>query len=924
MSESKQYKPDKRRKDLTLRRAIDNFNRKVWNVNSCLDIYKHILDEILPLTNSDFAFVLERNYRHNSNSYTMPICAAVSTAKGVPGNSAANNSPQNPDADQDRNRLLLSDSAAHSLGLALNTVFVQNSPRIYKDNALKMLPVPDHWPVIKECIVIPLVEYEKTFAVIVLGTADDSWHYKGDMVKRLWPLLTAAICSLRTLRPHLEKNIDERNRPPQSGTNPQGDFLPRTVSVDARVAYEKLESHSMEGIIELNENLTITRFNPAAEKIFGITAHRAVGMDISCFIPERFPNEHRIRSFSDSGYIRHNNIIKDVSARRMNDDIFQTDIVSYSYLKDNQRHYTLLVQDKSELAGIQKIHLEETRRFKAVSDMAPVGILQTNSQWECCYVNDRWCAICAIQKEDVMGFGWINVIHSDDVTGLLEELRSNMLLGNEFNCQCRLQNPFGAIVWGELNFRPLYNNDLQMEGFIATLIDMSYHHATEERLRNIAELDALTGLANRLLFQERLRHGLQRISRHGALILFSLDLDGFKDVNDTLGHDAGDDLLIKVADRIKQQLRADDTVGRLGGDEFAILIEDIKDPLIASDVAEKILQSLSRPYTINNQEVFVTASIGITFALDEYQCDSQSLFKQADIALYRAKHAGRNNFQFFSPEMEHESKERLYLSNSLHRALEREEFDVYYQLQSLTQDEKIIGSEALLRWRHPERNLLTPDSFIPFLEHSGLIIPVSHWLYSRAFKEHRFWQEQGLIGDDSHISVNLSPRQLREPGFVNAITDAIADSKLSPECVVAEITESVLFEENSAVNDVLHKLKSYGVKIALDDFGTGYSSLTYLKRFPVDFLKIDQSFIRNIEASHEDQAITKILIALARSLNLMVIAEGVEDLKTLEQLKKWECYAYQGYQLNRPCSGNDIAIKLGASKGKNIVAFQVH
>ena len=905
-------------------RPVDGRRKDVELRDACSVIYRSLLDVMLPLTHSDFGFVLERSGHQDFNLYNIPVCTGAFISQdgtGSAANSVFDCSHCDECGDEDP---LVSDDDSNKLGLALNTVFVQNSPKIYRDTTLRMLPIPVAWPDLKEFIVIPLVENEKTFAVLGVGTCNDRYHYKTDIVKRLWPLLTTAICSLRTLRPHIYNKhaasggriiVDDFNDDPDIGRQGMDSMM------DLFGEFERLESHCMEGIIELNGNLTITRFNPAAEKIFGIASHRAIGMEISSLIPERFPNEHRIRSFADSGYIRQNKEMKDVPARKFNDEIFMVDIVSYSFYKHHQRHYMLLVQDKSELMDIQRNHMEETRRFKAVSDMAPVGILQTNSQWECCYVNDRWCGICSVQKNDVLGPGWINVIHSDDVTWVLEELRSNMLLSKEYNCQCRLQTPFGATVWAELNFRPLLNSHGQMEGFIATLADVTYHHDTEERLRNIAELDSLTGLANRFLFQERLQHALQRIGRHGTIILFSLDLDGFKDVNDTLGHDAGDALLVEVAERIKKHLREEDTVGRLGGDEFAILIEDIKDPLVASDIAGKILLDMAEPYTINEQEVFVTASIGITFAIDECQSDSQSLFKQADIALYRAKQEGRNNFQYYSPEMEHESKERLYFNNSLHRALERGEFDVFYQLQSLTHSQQIIGTEALIRWRNPDRNLLTPESFIGYLEESGLIIPVSQWLYRTAFNEHKRWQELGLLGEDSHISVNLSPRQLRDPGFVQAIVSAIEESGVSPECVVTEITESVLFEESFSVNDVLHRLKDRGVKIALDDFGTGYSSLTYLKRFPVDYLKIDQSFIRNIHTSSDDQAITKILIALARSLNLMVIAEGVEDQETLSSLRQWDCYAYQGYQLNKPCTGDEITVKLSESKGKNILAF---
>ncbi len=564
---------------------------------------------------------------------------------------------------------------------------------------------------------------------------------------------------------------------------------------------------------------------------------------------------------------------------------------------------------------------EKTQQFKAISDLAPIGILQTNAQWEAVYVNDRWCEICDVAHADLLALGWINAIHNDDMTSTLEALRLAIKAGKELNHSCRMQTELGELVWVELHTRPLFSRSGKVDGFLATLRDITYRHKEEEKLRQLAEMDPLTGMANRALFQDRLQHAMESIGRHGALVLLCLGLDGFKIINDTLGHDAGDSLLQEVALRLKSCVRQADTVARIGGDEFAILMEGVKIASIASDISAKILEALALPFEIHQQEVFITTSIGITLADKDHNSDPRSLFKQADISLYRAKAAGRNNFQFYSPEMERESRNRLYLGNSLHRALERNEFEVYYQLQSTVAGREIVGAEALLRWQHPDKGLLAPKNFISFLEETGLINSVSRWLLYQAFSDHHAWQTKGLMSQGSHISVNLSPRQLREANLLDTFKGALKNANLNGDMVVAEITESALLDESSMVKDTLRNLKDIGIKIALDDFGTGYSSLTYLKSFPIDYIKIDQSFILNLLNDPEDKAITQAVIALARSLNMTVIAEGVENLDVLSQLEHWGCECYQGFYLNKPICSSDIITMLTNVNDKKIIAL---
>jgi|GEM_PF-293848 len=912
-----------RRNDHSLRTAVEQIRGQIHSASEATQVYRQALCEALAITCSPFGFVLQRQSQPDHTGYQVPIC--LNTSVPPPSGAAA---PATRYTD-----VAIAPGDANTLGIALNTVFIQQSAQQYDQQALSTLPLPPHWPVLKDLLVIPIGDGRQAFAALCLANGEPD--YDLTLLKRLQPLVSSCSYVLRTITRHQSTHARLKQVAPvahgEGGNRIAEPGLSEVAShqqtnpwpnpLDLQASLDRLESFCMEGVIEIDESLNITRFNPAAEKMFGIPAHRAFGQPISQLLPERFPGEHRIHLFGDSGDIQPRNKQENFLARRDKDTLFPVDIVSFTHFKQQRRHHMVLLQDKSELFHTQRVHAQQTQRFKAVADMAPIGILQTNARWEGIYVNDRWCTICEMSQAESLGLGWINAMHREDVEQTLEHLRSAMLEGQEFNTECRLQTPLGGIVWAELRVRPLLENHRERSGFLATLADVTYQHRAEEKLRHMAERDTLTGLANRALFQQRLEHGLSRVARHGALVLFSLDLDGFKVINDTLGHSAGDALLVDVARRLEQCLRTEDTVARMGGDEFSVLMEGVSNSLMAADIAEKMLHALENPFHIEQQEVFVSASIGISFATSAHRSDPQSLLKQADIALYRAKTAGRNNYQYFSPEMAQESKERLYLGNSLHHALGRREFEVFYQLQADTGDQGITGSEALLRWRHPERGLLTPDQFIPLLEETGLIVPVGRWLFWRAFSDHKCWQDQGLMSPKSHISVNLSPRQLHDNSFLEGVSDALTETKLSPQNVVVEITESVLLDESTDVNDILCQLHHQGIKIALDDFGTGYSSLSYLKRFPIDYLKIDRSFIRDILSDPEDAAITQAVIALARSLNLTVIAEGVEDAETLQRLGDWECDAYQGYHLNRPCPVTDAGVLLAEAMGDNIVAL---
>jgi diguanylate cyclase (GGDEF)-like protein len=428
----------------------------------------------------------------------------------------------------------------------------------------------------------------------------------------------------------------------------------------------------------------------------------------------------------------------------------------------------------------------------------------------------------------------------------------------------------------------------------------------EEKLQHQVLHDDLTGLPNRRLLKDRLDHALARSNRRREpLGVMFIDLDGFKGVNDTLGHECGDALLKLIAERLDSSLRTTDTVTRLGGDEFAILLEDLGIPFDIPTVAERVLAAISIPIEIADRTVVVSASIGIAVGEGHGETSDQ-LLANADVAMYAAKAAGKGTYEVFDPDMRYKLEERFNLRNDLKRALRRDEFVLHYQPIFDLQGRRVEGVEALLRWNHPEKGLVPPLDFIPAAEETGEIVPIGRWVLQQACLQIRQWRMEHSGAADLSVSVNLSPRQIQSPSVVEDVRAALDESGIEPASLVLEITESTLMHDTPSTIEKLNSLKGLGVMLAIDDFGTGYSSLSYLQRFPIDALKIDRSFISGVTAGIEDSALTEAIIRMARSLSLDTVAEGIEHPEQLERLTQLGCGSGQGFLLARPVPAEDI------------------
>jgi diguanylate cyclase (GGDEF)-like protein/PAS domain S-box-containing protein len=490
-------------------------------------------------------------------------------------------------------------------------------------------------------------------------------------------------------------------------------------------------------------------------------------------------------------------------------------------------------------------------------------------------------------------------------------IRENKTVGLTPNCVLVKRGGGEAAI--EDSAAPIHDRRGVATGAVIVFHDVSAARALSQKMAYLAQHDSLTDLPNRVLLNDRLAQAMALAHRHKEkLAVMYLDIDRFKHINDSLGHAIGDRLLQSVSQRLKDCVRSSDTVSRQGGDEFVVLFSEVVDSADAATCAEKILQSVSEPHLIDDHDVHVTASIGIVLFPDDAG-DGETLLKNADFAMYQAKDFGRNNYQFYKHDLNSSATERQSLETGLRHAIHRHEFELHYQpkMNLLTGD--IAGVEALVRWRHPVRGIVPPAQFISIAEESGLIVPIGHWVLREACRQAMVWRDQGLPA--INIAVNISAVELRAKDFVAGVAAILAESGFDPARLELELTETFLMQDSKSTATVLRALKDIGVNLALDDFGTGYSSLSYMKRFPIDTLKVDQSFVRDLGSDLDDANIVTAVINMGKSLHMRVVAEGVETREQLEFLEEHECPEAQGYYFSYPLVAGEFAEFLRHSLG---------
>jgi diguanylate cyclase (GGDEF)-like protein/PAS domain S-box-containing protein len=548
---------------------------------------------------------------------------------------------------------------------------------------------------------------------------------------------------------------------------------------------------------------------------------------------------------------------------------------------------------------------ESKENYREVVNSVKEIIFQTNAAGEWTFLNAAWSEIIGIDVPRALGRPMADVFIEEDQPRILLSIAS-LRQGETKDCrfEARYTRRDGSLGWFDIALRARFQETGEFTGTSGTLDDITEQKRAEERIQFLAYHDALTRLPNRMLAQDRFQQAVALAERsHTKVALLFLDLDNFKTINDSLGHLTGDQLLKEVAGRLTECVRDTDTISRLGGDEFLVVLPALPDADAIAPVLVKLLARLAEVFEIDEQELGTSASIGIALYPDD-GADFEMILKKSDMAMYRAKDAGRNTYRFFDDQMNVEAVEHLRMRNGLRKGLTRGEFILHYQPQIDIASGALIGAEALIRWNHPEMGMVPPGRFIPIAEDSGLIVPIGEWVLYEACRQAVAWSKAGIHG--LTVAVNLSAVQFRRGEIEQSVINALEGSGLDPALLELELTESILITDSENVLATVQRLKRLGVKLSIDDFGTGYSSLSYLKRFQVDKLKIDQSFVRDLVTDAEDAAIVRAIVQMARSLGLTTIAEGVETEHTLGLLRGFGCDEAQGYHFARPMPADEL------------------
>lgn len=689
---------------------------------------------------------------------------------------------------------------------------------------------------------------------------------------------------------------------------PQNILLVQDDPIEARRVREAL-SDASDGLFEV---VWVRRCSEALERLDqeGVQSSDSIAaVLVDLFLPDGQGLETFNRLFRAAPHVpililsapQHEDIAKAAVQQGGQDYLLKTRIDNYVLPK--------ALSSMLERAAIAEALFDEKERAQVTLNSIGDAVMSSDVQGNVTYLNVAAEGMTGWSRAEAAGHPLEEVFRIVDATTravvqnpMALAIRENKTAGLTPNCVLIRRDGAEAAI--EDSAAPIHDRRGQVTGAVMVFHDVSVTRALSLRMSYLAQHDGLTDLPNRILLNDRLTQAIALAQRHRQrLAVLFLDVDRFKHVNDSLGHDVGDRLLQAAAQRLLACVRTSDTVSRQGGDEFVILLSEVRHAKDAAITAQKILAALRPPHCIDQHNLHLTVSIGISIYPDD-GTDAETLMKHADFAMYHAKDRGRDNCQFFKPDMNARALKRQSLENSLRRALEREEFVLHYQPKVNLQTNTIVGVEALIRWHLPQRGLVPPAQFVPIAEECGLIVPIGRWVLLEACRQARAWQEAGL--PPMGMAINISAVELRNKDFVAGVGAVLAETGLSPGDLELELTETFLMQDSHFTGTALHALKNLGVRLALDDFGTGFSSLSHLKRFPMDTLKIDQSFLRNLTTDPGDAGIVSAVISMGRSLGMRVVAEGVRTQEHLAFLQAHHCPEGQGYYFSPPVEAKEI------------------
>ena len=736
---------------------------------------------------------------------------------------------------------------------------------------------------------IPIGEGDEVYAIVILINVELSVRSK-DLID-VTPFLLATITLLKNKKRALKalpikKSHNEISLPLQD---------------QSQKILDSMLKNTFHPIFLFNDEFKVLKSNLAAHRLFNSNLERGWPV-MDKLIKSTLPSIafRLLTSISKMSFLGHldKQEWENIGLILNEHQSVTVDIHLFDVIYSGRQCFGLMINEKTEVDVNHKMYNASLQRFNALTSVVPMAILQMDKDFNCSYVNKTWTKYTNQDDQQSLGKGWLSSIKTLDTDEILSEIIRAISHSNSFKGEIELITVSGINLWVSVNVVGLFNDRFEVTGLIFTMSDISAERSNSQKLQKMANYDHLTGLSNRAFFTDRLTLALARVPRHGITALMFLDLDRFKNINDTLGHHVGDIVIQEVAERLKSVVRDEDSIARLGGDEFAIIFTDITAENVISPIANKIVSAINLPFTIENKAMVLSCSIGVSIAT-EHNVSPIDILRKADLALYKAKDLGRNQFCFYDPVLEKDLSLLHYLTDDLNHPQKNGFFFVFQPLMDASND-SIMGFEVLARWSNAEMGMIGPDIFIKTMEENGLIQEFSEWLFYEVILQVKLWVSEGLLVAPQKVAINLSVKQLHLIEFADSVLALFKKEKIDPTWFTLEVTETAFIQDPAIAGQNLRSLKKAGFLIALDDFGTGYSSLGLLRQMPLNYIKIDRSFIQDILNDNEAEKIVLAIISLGQMLELGVIAEGVEDIKTKEWLVSQGCICHQGYYFHKP------------------------
>jgi diguanylate cyclase (GGDEF)-like protein/PAS domain S-box-containing protein len=750
---------------------------------------------------------------------------------------------------------------------------------------------------------IPIREGTITYAVVVLINVSFSITTK--QLVNVEPFILTAITLLKNRKQHSSFHF----------IKPSSD----SKVVEKQNIAESMLLNTFHPAFIFNDDFKVLKANAASQRLFNSNIDRR-WLTIDQLIKKTMPSisSRLLSTISKYFFLGHLDKQKwlNIDFHQNKYQTIKVDLHIFDIQYSGVQCFGLMLNEKLENKATEHDYHESLQRFNALTSVVPMAILQVDKYWNCSYVNETWerytgqCSISASDK------GWLSCLSPVNIRETLPEMLKDTSRAKNYSGEFELTSTDQYKRWVSVHAIGLFNNKYELTGLILTLHDITNSRKQAEKLQKMANYDHLTGLSNRAFFNDRLSVALSRVYRHGITALMFLDLDRFKQINDTLGHPIGDIVIQEIAKRLKMTIRDEDSIARLGGDEFAIIITDVKTEDTLAHIATKIVNAINMPFSIDKHSIPLSCSIGIAIS-NEASITPTDILRKADLALYKAKDSGRNQFCFYDAGLEKDHTILHCIKESLNNR-DTNGFSLVFQPLVNTKTNETIGFEALSRWSHPDYGIVEPDVFIRIIEKNNLIHQFSYWLLNELVSKIKVWLNEYQFIDTQKMSINLSAKQLHLTEFADELIVLFQSEILDPSWFILEVTEAAFIQDPVMARTNLKKLKDAGFLIALDDFGTGYSSLNLLRQMPLNYIKIHHSFIKDILQDEGAEKIVLAIIGLANILKLTVIAEGVERVEIRNWLMANDCNIHQGYYYNPPLKEEDVIILLSSRNLDNI------